>query len=384
MAEENQDGQEKTEEPTPKRLRDAKEKGQVPRSRELNTAMVMMASAFGMMVFAGYIGNGLATIMETTFQPDRDDLFNNMLVFEILRGLIWQGLLLIAPFAAIVFVVAVAAPALIGGWAFSGKAMAPKLEKMSPIKGLKRMFGVKGLVELGKALAKVTVVGTVALLLAWLFQGKVKALMGVGLESGLALGAQMFFIAFFALSASLLLVAAVDVPYQLYEHKKKLRMTKQEVKDELKQTDGKPEVKGKIRQLQQQIARGRMMESIPEADVVITNPTHYAVALKYDQMNMRAPKVLAKGAGELALKIRELAEEHKVPLFEAPPLARALYFTTDLEQEIPGGLYVAVAQVLAYIYQVRSPAQPGQRPVRPDPELPDEFEKYTKMGEEEQ
>ena len=382
MAEENQDGQEKTEQPTPKRFQDAKEKGQVPRSRELNTAMIMIMAAFGMTVFGSYMGYGLVGVMESAFQPQREQIFDSAAVFDLLRGYIGRGLLILLPFALLMLLVALATPALMGGWAFSGKALLPKLEKLDPIKGLGRMFGPKALVELGKALAKVLVVGGVGVLLMWSFQDDFRSLTSIGLTAGIALGAKLFFFAFFALSSALLLVAAVDVPYQLYEHNKKLKMTKQEVKDEFKQTEGKPEVKGRIRQLQQQIAQGRMMERVPEADVIVTNPTHYSVALKYDQLKMGAPKVLAKGAGEIALRIRERAKEHRIPVFEAPPLARALYFTTELEQEVPNGLYLAVAQVLAYVYQLKRPVEPGARPVRPNPELPEEFEQYANMGEE--
>jgi flagellar biosynthesis protein FlhB len=383
MAEENQDGQEKTEDPTPKRLQDGKEKGQVPRSRELNTAMVMIAGAFGLTAFGSYMGTGLAGVLETGFQPDRALLYDSRAVFDLARGFIGQGLLIVAPFAAMMLVVALATPALIGGWSFSVKSLAPRAEKLNPIKGLGRIFGLKGLIELVKALAKVLVVGSVGTLLMWLYQDDFRQLAAGGLQSSLAHGSRLFFGAFFALAASLLLVAAVDVPYQLFDHKKKLRMTKQEVKDEYKQTEGKPEVKGRIRQLQRELAQGRMMENVPTADVIVTNPTHFSVALKYDQLKMRAPQVVAKGRGEVALRIRELAREHRVPIFEAPPLARALYHTTELEQEVPGGLYLAVAQVLAYIYQLKGAGRQGERPSRPSLKLPEEFSAYAAMTAEE-
>ncbi len=384
MAEENQDGQEKTEEPTPKRLREAKEKGEVPRSRELNTAMVMIAAAFGLMAFGGYMGSELMGVMEVAFQPGRELIFSNRGIFDHARGFIGRGLLIVAPFAVLMLVVALLTPALIGGWSMSVQALQPKFGKLNPLKGLKRMFGPNALMELLKAVAKVVLVGGVGALLMWGFQNDYRMLGATGLESGVAHGAKLLYWAFFALAAALLLVAAVDVPYQLFEYRKKLRMTKQELKDEYKQTEGKPEVKSRIRQLQREIAQGRMMEKVPEADVVITNPTHFAVALQYDQVKMKAPQVVAKGVGEVALKIRELATEHGVPLFEAPPLARALYYTTELEEEVPAGLYLAVAQVLAYIYQLKTVRMPEERPVKPEPEVPEEFAQYVRRGEEEQ
>ncbi len=374
---ESENGQEKTEEPTPKRLRDAKEKGQVPRSRELSTMLVMLAAAGSLTVLGDYMGRGMAGILETSFTFGRDMAFDPRAPIRALHGRILDGLLTVAPFALIMFAVALAAPATIGGWSLSGKALQPKLEKLDPIKGLKRIFGVNGLVELLKALAKVVLVGAVGVGLLWVQRNHFHALAGEPLEPGIRHAAWLFFGAFTVMAAALILIALVDVPYQLWDHTKKLRMTQQEVKDEMKDTEGKPEVKQKVRQLQHQMAQGRMMEKIPEADVVVTNPTHFAVALKYDQLHMRAPKVVAMGADLVAQRIREIAREHRVPLFEAPPLARALYHTSKLDREIPAGLYLAVAQVLAYVYQLRA-AVAGKRPPRPQPEIPEEFLKYAR------
>ncbi|MBA1146992.1 flagellar biosynthesis protein FlhB [Ectothiorhodospiraceae bacterium WFHF3C12] len=378
MAEENQDGQEKTEEPTAKRQREAKEKGQVPRSRELNTTLVMLAAAAGLLVLGPYISRHLLEVFHRTFQVSRSRVFDPQAPVELLYDTISIGLLAVAPFAILMLVVAVTSPLAIGGWSFSGKAMAPKLEKIDPLKGLKRIFGTRGLVELAKAVAKVLVVGAVGTLMFWTNLDDFAALAGEPLEGAMGHASTIFFMTFFALSGSLVIIALVDIPYQIWDHTQKIKMTKQEVKEEFKETEGKPEVKSKVRQLQQQMAQGRMMEQVPKADVVVTNPTHFAVALKYDQLHMRAPTVLAKGTGIVALNIRELAKENSIPLFEAPPLARALYHTTELEQEIPAGLYLAVAQVLAYIYQLRGAARdPKRRPSRPDPEIPEEFRQYT-------
>lgn len=379
MAEENDSGQERTEEPTPKKRREAREKGQVPRSRELSTTMVMLAAAAGLFLFGNHMGEGLLGVIDSSFRFDQGVAFDPMAPVRMLQLAIGRGLLVIAPFALLMLLVAICTPALLGGWSFSVEALQPKLEKMSPLKGLRRMFSLKALVELVKALTKVAVVGAIGALILVSFKEDFQALTGVSLETGISLGISLFFKAFVMLSAALLLVVAIDVPYQLWDHTKKLRMSKQEVKEELKETEGKPEVKGRIRQLQQQLASGRMMEQVPQADVVVTNPRHYAVALKYDQLKPGAPRVVAKGTELIATRIRELAQDNKVPLFEAAPLARALYYTTDLDQEIPGGLYLAVAQVLAYVYQLRS-APANDRPERPQPTVPPEFMQYMNQG----
>lgn len=379
MAEENENGQERTEDPTPKKRRDAKEKGQVPRSRELSTTMVMLAGAAGLFMFGSHMGDGLLGVIDTSFRLDRSAAFDPMAPVRMLQAAIGQGLLVLAPFALLMLLVAVATPALLGGWSFNLESLLPKPEKMNPLKGLQRMFSVKALVELIKALAKVAMVALVGVFILYSFKGDFIALTGVSLDTGIALGISLFFKAFVMLSSALLVVVAIDVPFQLWDHTKKLRMSKQEVKDEHKETEGKPEVKGRIRQLQQQMARGRMMEQVPQADVIVTNPMRFAVALKYDQLKPGAPRVVAKGTELVAARIRELAQEHKVPIFEAPPLARALYYTTELDQEIPGGLYLAVAQVLAYIYQLRT-APANDRPLQPRPNIPPEFMEYANKG----
>lgn len=374
MAEENENGQEKTEEPTPKKREDARKKGQVPRSRELNTTVIMVLGALGLLTFGSYMAGQLFSVFDLSFNVSRQDIYDPHAPFGYLREAILIGLSAVAPFGLLMLLAALLTPAVLGGWAFSAQAMQPKFSKMNPLKGLQRMFGVKALVELAKALAKVMVVGGVSAVLIWGLRDRIMALGSLSLGDGLHEGADMFFWAFLAISATLILVAAVDIPYQLWDHTKKLKMTRQEVKDEFKQTDGKPEVKSRIRQMQQELARGRMMENVPQADVIVTNPTHFAVALRYDSERLGAPRLIAKGVGVVALRIRELGAEHDIPRFEAPPLARALYHTTELDQEIPAGLYLAVAQVLAYIYQLRSAAR-GATP--PNPEIPEEFLKYA-------
>ena len=376
---ENEDGQEKTEQPTAKRQRDAREKGQIPRSRELNTTAAMLVAAAGLMLFGGWMGEGLTGLFDWSFTVSRERIFDPGTPVRMLHQALGQGLLVVAPFALLMVLVAIAAPLLLGGWSFSGKALMPKFDKLDPIKGMKRIFGVRGLMELVKSLLKVMLVGVVASLVLWSYRDDLRVIADAPLESGIAQAVSLFFWLFFALAASLILVAAIDVPFQLFEHNKQLKMTKQEIKDEFKETEGKPEVKGRIRQMQRELSQGRMMESVPTADVIVTNPTHFAVALKYDQLNMDAPRLVAKGTDLVASRIRELARENNIPVFEAPPLARALYYTTEVDKEIPAGLYLAVAQVLAYIYQLRTP-DPDNRPQRPKPEVPPEFEKYVKRG----
>jgi len=381
MAEESENGQEKTEQPTPKRLQDAKKKGQIPRSRELTTTLLMLFAALGMLMFGGYMGEGIVGLLEWSFQPGREEIFDPKEPIARVHEALGRGLLIVAPFAGLMMLVALIGPVALGGWTFSAQPMIPKPEKMNPVKGIKRIFGPKALIELAKGVAKILVVGSVAALFFYLFQQELRSLALAPLQSAMAHAIELFFIAFFILAASLIVVVAVDVPYQLWDHQKKLRMTRQEVKDEFKQTEGKPEVKGKIRQLQREAAQRRMMEKVPEADVVVTNPTHYSVALQYDQLKMRAPRVIALGKDQVALRIREIASENGIPLFEAPPLARALYHTTDIDQEIPAGLYMAVAQVLAYIYQLRAArGGQGEAPRRPAPDIPEEFRPYADKG----
>lgn len=376
---ENENGQERTEAPTPKRRRDAREKGQVARSRELNTTLVMLAAVGGLLLLGGFMARELENLLAGSFQIDRALIFDPGGTLGCLRAALLQGIWTVAPFTVLMLIVAMMAPLALGGWSFSTQAMAPKLERLNPLKGFKRVCGPHGLMELAKALVKVLIVGITGTLMAWLALDDLQTLAAEALRPGLRHAAELLFGTFAALAGSLLLIAAVDVPFQLWNHTRQLRMTVQEIKDEMKDTEGKPEVKSRIRQLQQELAQGRMMEQVPKADVIVTNPTHYAVALKYDQIHMRAPRVIAKGTDLVARRIRDLARENRVPLFEAPPLARVLYNTTELGKEVPAGLYLAVAQVLAYIYQLRGRRAGLGKPSRPQPEIPEEFLKYVQQ-----
>ena len=373
MAEEAQ--QDRTEQATPKRREDARKKGDVPRSRELTLTAVMLSGAAAMLLLSKSYGQVLLSVISDGLVIERAQIFDVSymgVAFATLGGAAIKGLL---PLAAVLLVAIFLSAAAMGGLSFSLKAAAPKLERISPLKGIKRIFSANSLNELVKALGKFSIVALIAISWLWF---SIEELSGLGREpigAAIVHALKICGVSLLVISSGLLLIAAVDVPFQLWQYQKKLRMTKQQVKDEFKETEGRPEVKSRIRALQQQIATRRMMEELPNADVVITNPTHFAVALKYDEHLMGAPRVIAKGQDLIAARIREVAEEHKVPLFEAPPLARVLYRTTDIGQEIPAKLYAAVAQVLAYVYQVGETLRPGQSaPVRPDPAIDeDEF-----------
>ncbi len=372
MAEE-ETGQEKSEEPTAKRLEDAREKGDVARSKELTTTILLLAAAGGLLFFGAQVASDVAQMMKFNFQLSRNDIFDPFLMFDHLGDSALSMLKSLSLFFLLVFVAAIVGPIALGGWNFSSKAMAPKFSRLNPLEGIKRMFSLKSLVELFKGVAKFLVVGSLSVVILLMQE---KALLSIGNEPvipAMEHGLEVLGLAFLLMCATMILIAAVDVPYQLYDYSKKLKMTMQEVKDEMKNTEGKPEVKGRIRQLQREMAQRRMMGEVPEADVVITNPTHYSVAIKYDQDSVGAPMLVAKGADHMALKIREIANEYEVPILAAPALARAIYFNTELEEEIPEGLYVAVAQVLAHVYQMRRLA--GDIPeMAEEPPIPDELQ----------
>ncbi len=370
-----QNAQERTERATPKRLADARKKGQVPRSRELSTAAVMLASAGALTFLGDRIAAGITEILRFCLQQERAALLDANFAVEAIDVALRAALWSLVPFLAIVMCVAIAAPAMTGGWAFSLQAMAFKADKLNPIKGLKRVFSARGLLELVKAMAKFALVGSVAVFFLVRLSGDFLSLGTQPTHAALAHAANIGMKALLIFSAPLLIIAAIDVPFQLFDHAKQLRMTRQEVRDESKETDGNPEMKSRIRAMQQEQANRRMMEQVPTADVVVTNPTHYAVALRYDPDNMAAPRVVAKGADLVAARIRTIASENGVPMLSAPPLARALFRTTDLNQEIPSRLYAAVAQVLTWVYQLKHVRRHGgDEPAAPDVDFKDDFD----------
>jgi flagellar biosynthetic protein FlhB len=371
---ESEMGGERTEEPSQRRLQEARERGQVPRSRELTNFASMIGGSAALVAVGGTAASQLALMMRRSLSVDYRALRTTDSMGASLGDACMNALTAVLPVFGALVVMVLLASVVLGGWNFTTQALAPDFSRLSPLAGLKRLFGLHGVSELGKALLKCFVVSAVcAGIVSWIF-GDVLALGRMAPRAAVTRGAGLLSWAFVWLCASLALVAIVDVPLQIFQFKRQLRMTRQELRDESKELDGRPETKQRIRQMQQTLARRRMMHKVPTADVVIVNPTHFAVALKYDPKKMRAPVVLAKGVDLVAHNIRRIAEENRVPVFEAPRLARALYRSTDLNKEIPNGLYVAVAQVLSYIFRVRT-LNPtiAARVARPDPKVGDEY-----------
>ena len=352
MAEENESSADKSEEPTPKRLEKAREDGDTVRSRELNTTAILLTGAAGMLMFGPYMANSLSKIMAYNFSFPSQQLENATLLTHFNESVI-QALLGLLPLFMLLLVAAILGPNLLGGWNMTFKAIVPKASRLNPLSGLARMFGPKALMELLKAVAKVAVVATIAVIVLFVNTESLLSIQRESVIDAMAHATSVIGWAFLFMACAMIVITVIDVPFQIRQHTQKLKMTLQQVKDEMKDTDGRPEVKQKIKQLQQQVAMNRMMQDLPMADVVITNPDHYSVALRYDQTQESAPRLLAKGVDLVALKIREAANEHEIPIVSAPPLARAIYFNTNIGEEIPTGLYVAVAQVLAYIHQLR-------------------------------
>jgi flagellar biosynthetic protein FlhB len=375
MAEEAESGGERTEEPSQRRLEEARKRGQVPRSRELTNFATMIGGSAALVASGGALAARLSQMVRSGLSIDPQSLLDSSTMLSSLGSACMSALAVLLPIFGTVIGLVLLASVAMGGWNFSMEALVPDFTRLSPLAGVKRLFGLRGATELGKALLKCAVVGGVsAVIVSWTFRD-VLALAHMEPRAAVGRGAGLLSWSFVWLCASLALVAIVDVPLQMFQFKQGLRMTRQEVRDEAKDSDGRPETKQRIRRLQQTLARRRMMHKVPTADVVIVNPTHFAVALKYDPKQMRAPRLIAKGADLVAQNIRRIAEEHRVPIFESPKLARALYRSTDLNKEIPAGLYVAVAQVLSYIFRVRAlNPTAAARMARPNPQVGAEFE----------
>ena len=369
MAEE-QTGQERTEQPTERRLQEARKKGQVPRSRELNTMLSLILASIALLVLGGGISRNIMQISVEGFSISRELAFDaSQLPFQFMY-MASQTLLALSPFMAVMLVAALAGPLMMGGWSFSLETISFKLEKLNPIKGLARIFSLKGLVELVKALAKFVLLIGAAILVFFTIDQQLLSLTSMSPKAAGIEAVSVLVQVLLILSATTILIVALDVPFELWNHQKQLRMTKQEIKDEMKETDGNPQVKQRIRTMQRQLAESRMMEDVKTADVVITNPTHYAVALQYLDRPGSAPKVVAKGKDLTALRIRAIATEHDIALFEAPPLARALYRSTEIGHEIPHVLYMAVARVLAYVFQLKNAGPTDYVPKPDDLDIP--------------
>lgn len=365
---ESDSGQERSEEPTQKRMLDAREKGDIARSKELNTAAILLMGSGALIFFGQQAASGLAAMMHHNFEISRQEIYATGSMMANLNGSIFDGLMALMPVFATLLIAAVVGPIALGGWVMSGKALAPKWSRLSPLAGIKRMFSGQALMELAKAIGKLLLVVSLAI---FILDFITPDLFDIGKRDALsAMSAALYLVSWsvLAISSSMILIVIIDVPFQIVSYQRKLKMTRQEIKDEMKNSDGKPEVKAKIRQLQYDISQRRMMSAVPEADVVITNPEHYAVALRYNSDEVNAPVVLAKGADLVAQRIREIAQENDVPIVTAPPLTRAIFYSTEIDQEIPAGLYVAVAQVLAYVFQLQRFTQGRARRPAPLPE----------------
>jgi flagellar biosynthesis protein FlhB len=360
---------EKTEEPTGRRIEQAREKGQVPHSRELGTFLILMVAGATFWMMGGWFMQRSMVIVKKGLTVESEVMREPALMLPRLAEISGDALFAFSPLLGLLLLAAILPPFFLNAWVFSPQALAPDFNRLNPLTGLGRMFSWNSLMELGKAVLKAGLLGGVAVALVWKERDEIFGLLSEPLDAGIVHAGNLVSFSLLIMAATLVLVVAADVPFQLWQHFDKLKMTKEEVKQEMKEMMGDPHVKGRIRSLQMQAARKRMMAAVPTANVVVTNPTHFAVALAY-QTGMAAPKVVAKGAGAIAQRIRELAHENAVPIMEAPPLARALYKHADLDSEIPSALYSAVAEVLAYVYQLANWRQVGGSYPVPPRDLP--------------
>jgi flagellar biosynthetic protein FlhB len=366
----SEDSDDKTEDPTPQRLEKAREEGQIPRSRELTSLLILLVGVCVIWLGGESLARRLAGLLSSGLRFDHSIINDPNLILGQIILLLKEAMLALLPLIVGVVVVALVAPVMLGGLVFSGKSLALKLDKLNPLPGIKRMFSAQTAAELMKAVMKSLLMGSMAGLFLWLHWPDMMRLIS---EAPLvAMGNALNLVGFCALLVVLAIIPMVgfDVFWQIYSHLKKLRMSRQDIRDEFKQSEGDPHVKGRIRQMQRAAARRRMMADVPKADVIVNNPTHYSVALQYDENKMSAPRVVAKGAGLVALRIRELAEENRVPMLEAPPLARALYRHAEVGQQIPGQLYAAVAEVLAWVWQLKRWRLAGGTPPKTPDNLP--------------
>jgi len=361
---------ERTEPASPRRLEQAREEGQVARSTELNTFVMLLTGAGGLWLTGDHLYAQLRLLLKSGLTFDADGLASSGQMLEPLGRQAAEALLACAPLLALLVIAALAAPQLLGGWLFTADALRFDFKRVDPLAGFGRLFSWQALAELAKALAKAALVSAVAAAVLWHYKDPLLELAVLPLESAAAQAARLVVASLALIAGALALVAAADVPFQLWRHADGLKMSKEEVRRENRETEGDPHVKAAIRSQQREMARRRMMAEVPKADVIVTNPTHYAVALRYDDNAMRAPRVIAKGADAVAAKIREVGEEHHVPVLESPPLARALYRHTELGDEIPAALYTAVAEVLAYVFQLRRHNLHGEAAPQPLREVP--------------
>lgn len=370
MAEQD-DSFEKTEEPTPKKLEDARKKGQVARSKELATTLLLVVSAFALLSIGRYIASAMYQITERSFTLSRDETYDIQHMFQILDMSVSKSTWPLVAFMVIAMIGGIYGSIALGGFNFTWSSAAPKANRLSPLQGFKRMFGTDALVELLKGIGKVVVISTMAYLALVIFEDEALHLDIEMYPLNIFHALDMIEWAFILLCCGMIPIALIDVPYQSHKHNEEMKMTMQEVKDERKNAEGDPMVKNRVRRIQYQAAANRMMQEVPNADVIVTNPTHYSVAISYDQDGNRAPVLIAKGLDELALHIRKIGAAHEVPIVESPALARAIYYSTEINHEVPQKLFMAVAQVLAYVYQLKAYKKgKGSRPKALKKDLP--------------
>ena len=370
---ENDSTEERTEEPTAKRLEKARSEGRVARSQELSVAAMLIGTSIFLYFMGGYFVESLAEEFAAGFVFDRKLVFSDNIVLENLISLGLKSFFIIIPIFVLTFIIATIAAGAIGGFVLSFEALAPKLSKINPLEGVKRIFGLRALIELVKALAKFLLIGGVLVFVISTSLDSLIELGFKGLKPALSEAGGVIATGMLWVTIPLIVVASIDVPYQVFEYKKKLKMTKQEIKDELKETEGRPEVRAQIRRKQREMAMGRMIDAVAEADVIITNPSEFAVALSYNPGTEEAPQLIAKGVDLIAGQIRDKAKENGVPVFASPLLARALYFTTEVNDHIPESLYYAVAQVIAYVFNLQSVNANQNQIDKPNPEVPKEY-----------
>lgn len=363
-----------------KRLDDAREKGQIPRSRELTTAVMLLAAAATLITLGPAANRDVMELLGSGLHLSRASAFEPAVALRQAAETAVAGLLAFAPLFAVLVATALAAPIMVGGWVFSHEAYSPDPSRMNPLRGLANLVSGHALAELLKGIAKVTLVGAVAAWVLWSDQPQLAMLPSLDPKMAVAQSGSLMLHDFLVIASILVIVAAADVPLQIWRHNNQLKMSLEEVKREARESEGDPQLKGRIRQLQREAARRRMMSAVPKADVVVTNPTHYAVALSYQSASMRAPRIVAMGQDEVAARIRQIAQDNGVPLLEAPPLARALYRHGDLEQEIPAALYNAVAQVLAVVYQLKAGSDQLADSMLADLEVPPELDPMNAMN----
>lgn len=361
---------ERTEPASERRIQEAREKGHIARSREWTTFAVLLGSALLLWWTAGDWWQGLRTLMDRQLRFTAAQLAQPKLMQESLHHATLETLMMFAPFLLGLLVVAAAAPMLVGGWLFSWNAVSPDFSRLSPAKGMARMFSSSSAAELVKTILKAGIIGAVGFYVLWSKRAEILSLMTEDFGTSVRHMGEITIRSLLAVIGAMSVIVLVDVPFQIWNYQKSLRMTKEELRQEAKEAEGDPQIKARIRQIQMQSARKRMMSQVPKADVIVTNPTHYAVALQYKEGEMGAPKIVAKGAFNVAERIVSLGQEHRVAILRYPPFARALYHHGKLDQEIPAALYQAAAEILAYVYQLKVYQTEGGVPPEQPPTLP--------------